>query len=58
MAELVRASRFELIETLAGHIAALLLDAYPAARVAVEVLKPGAVADAETVGVKIERSRA
>jgi dihydroneopterin aldolase len=58
VAEFVRASRFELIEALADGIAALLLDGYPAARVVVEVLKPGAVADAETVGVKIERSRA
>ncbi len=58
VAEFVRGSRFELIEALADGIAALLLEGYPAARVVVEVLKPGAVTDAETVGVKIERSRA
>jgi dihydroneopterin aldolase len=57
VAEFVRGSRFELIEALAAGIATLLLDGYPAARVLVEVLKPGAVADAETVGVRIERSR-
>ena len=56
-ADFVRGSRFELIEALAEGIATLLLDEYPATRAIVEVLKPGAVTEAETVGVKIERSR-
>ena len=58
VAEFVRGSRFELIEALAEGIATLLLDGYPATRAIVEVLKPGAVAEAQSVGVKIERSQA
>ncbi|NIP15262.1 MAG: dihydroneopterin aldolase [Pseudomonadales bacterium] len=57
VAEFVRASRYELIEALADGIASLLLDGYTATKVVVEVLKPGALADAQTVGVRIERSR-
>ena len=53
--ELVTAGRFQLIETMAERIAAALLEAYPVPRVVVEVRKPGALHDAETVGVRIER---
>ncbi|MDH3643535.1 MAG: dihydroneopterin aldolase [Gammaproteobacteria bacterium] len=53
--ELVAAGRFQLIETMAERIAAALLEAYPIPRVVVEVRKPGALRDAETVGVRIER---
>jgi dihydroneopterin aldolase len=55
--ELVSASRFQLIETMAEQIAMLLLAEYPVDSVAVEVRKPAALANAETVGVRIERSR-
>jgi dihydroneopterin aldolase len=54
--ELVGASRFHLIETMAERIASLLLETYPVAGVSVEVRKPAALSDAETVGVRIERS--
>lgn len=57
VAEFVRASRFLLIEALADGIATLLLERYQAVRVVVEVLKPQAITEAETVGVRIERSR-
>ena len=55
--ELVSASRFQLIESLAERIANLLLAEYPVSRVAVEVRKPAAVGQAETVGLRIERSK-
>jgi len=54
--ELVMASRFQLIETMAERIAELLLAEYPVRRVAVEVRKPTALSNAEAVGVRIERS--
>ncbi len=54
--ELVTASRFQLIETMAERIAALLLADYPIQRVAVEVRKPTALRNADAVGVRIERS--
>jgi dihydroneopterin aldolase len=55
--ELVSASRFQLIETMAERIAALLLEAYPVNAVSVEVRKPAALSTADTVGVRIERKR-
>jgi len=56
IAELVGNSRFQLIETMAEEIATVLLQAYPIDAVAVEVRKPAALANAETVGVRIQRS--
>jgi 7,8-dihydroneopterin aldolase/epimerase/oxygenase len=47
--------RFQLAETLAEHIAALLLREFPIQRVRVEVEKPQAIAAADSVGVSIER---
>lgn len=49
--------RFKLVETLAEHIAQLLLTEFPIHRVRVEVEKPDAVAAADSVGVTIERRR-
>lgn len=57
VAELVAASRFQLIETMAERIARLLLAEYPVSHVSVEVCKPDALQDAQTVGVRIERSQ-
>lgn len=54
--ELITASRFQLIETLAERVAQLLLDTYPVNTVVVEVRKPAALSDAESVGVRIERT--
>jgi 7,8-dihydroneopterin aldolase/epimerase/oxygenase len=50
--------RFQLVETLAERIAALLLDEFPTQRVRVEVEKPEAIEAADSVGVSIERRRA
>jgi dihydroneopterin aldolase len=47
----------ELIETLAERIAAMLLLEFATSRVLVQVDKPGAVPAAQTVGVRIVRSR-
>lgn len=52
------ASRFRLLEALAGSIAALVLDGFPLVRaVTVRVEKPGAVAEVRTVGVELRRGR-
>lgn len=47
----------ELIETVAERVAELLLSQFNTSKVQVTVSKPGAVADALTVGVTIVRSR-
>lgn len=53
----VEESRFQLIETLADHIARLVLAEYAIGRVRVTVHKPGAIRHSRDVGVVIERSR-
>lgn len=58
VSELTATGKFLLVETLAEHIAALLLDGFPAAHaVRVQVEKPDALPDAGAVGVRIERRR-
>lgn len=54
---LVQAEPVELIETLAERIAAMLLQEFATSQVQVQVDKPGAVPAAQTVGVRIVRSR-
>lgn len=52
------ASSFQLIESLAERLAALLLEEFAIARLRLRITKPGAVAEAQGgVGVSIERSR-
>ena len=53
----VEASQFFLIETLAERIAELVLLEFPVSRLTVSVQKPGALRHAESVGVRITRSR-
>ncbi len=55
--QVVGEGRFGLIEALAEVVAALLLGEFAVAWVKVVVEKPGAVANARTVGVSIERRR-
>ena len=50
-------SRFQLIETLAERIAAILLEEFSIPWVRVLVSKPGAIRGARDVGVVIERGR-
>ncbi|SHH94872.1 dihydroneopterin aldolase [Ferrimonas marina] len=56
--ELVEQTPHELVETVAEKVAALILERFAVPRVRVRVAKPGAVANARTVGVCIERSQA
>jgi dihydroneopterin aldolase len=57
VAALTREGKFHLAETLAEHIAALLLHEFPVHRVRVEVEKPEALPEADSVGVTVERRR-
>jgi len=53
--EFVGESDFQLVETLAEKIAAIVLDEFGVAWVKVQVNKPGAIRGARDVGVIIER---
>lgn len=55
---LVTAQPLELIETVAERVAAMLLAEFATTRVKVTVSKPGALPQAENVGVSIVRSKA
>lgn len=50
-------NRFLLIERVAEEVAERLLQQFPLAWVKITVTKPSALADAQSVGVTIERSR-
>ena len=49
-------SQYELIETLAENIAALILKEYPTQWVQIHLTKPGAIHNAKQISVCIERS--
>ena len=53
----VEASRYRLVEALAGEIARIVLEEFKVARVKVTVHKPGAIRHSRDVGVVIERAR-
>ena len=53
----VEESKFHLVETLAQHIAMLLLEEFGVARVSLSLSKPGAIRSSRDVGVTIERGR-
>ncbi|MDX1536921.1 dihydroneopterin aldolase [Arsukibacterium sp.] len=53
---LITAEPIELIETVAEKVAAMLLTEFATSKVEVTVSKPGAVAQAQTVGVHIVRT--
>ncbi|HHK5983467.1 dihydroneopterin aldolase [Neisseria sp. P0004.S004] len=48
---------FLLLETLAEHIAQLILNDFGAAKVRVRIVKPGILPDVAQVGIEIERVR-
>ena len=48
-------SRFQLLEALAEHLAAIVLAEFSIKRLRMTITKPGAVAEADGVGVVIER---
>ena len=56
--EFVGESSFQLVETLAEKIAALVLDEFDLPWIRVSVNKPGAIRGARDVGVRIVRSKA
>ena len=53
--EFVAESSFQLVETLAEQIAAIIRDEFAVAWVSVRVNKPGAIRGSKAVGVQIER---
>jgi dihydroneopterin aldolase len=53
----VEASQFHLVETLAEHIAMLILEEFGTERVGIVLSKPGAVRSSRDVGVALERDR-
>ena len=55
--EMVEGSRFQLVETLAEHVARLVLTEFAVEHIRVTVHKPGAIRHSRDVGVIIERSR-
>lgn len=57
LVDFVRGSEFQLIETLAEQCAALVLKEFGVRWLRLRVSKPGAVPDAEDVGVIIERGQ-
>jgi len=54
---LVEASKFHLVETLAEHVAMLVLEEVGVEWVSVSLSKPGAIRSSKDVGVKLERKR-
>ena len=53
----VEESSFHLVETLAEHIAMLILEEFGVSWVSIALSKPGAVRSSRDVGVKLERTR-
>jgi dihydroneopterin aldolase len=53
----VENSRFHLVETLAEHIAMLILEEFGVASVSLVLSKPGALRSSRDVGVILERNR-
>src|SRR5271156_7091876 len=53
----VEASSFHLVETLAEHIAMLILEDFGIAWVRISLSKPGAIRNSRDVGVVLERDR-
>jgi 7,8-dihydroneopterin aldolase/epimerase/oxygenase len=53
----VEGSSFHLVETLAEHVAMLVLEDFGAAWVSISLSKPGAIRSSRDVGVMLERNR-
>lgn len=56
MQEFVGASSFQLVETLAEKIAAIVLEEFDVPWIEVRVNKPGAIRGARDVGVRVRRT--
>ena len=57
MLAFVEESSFHLVETLAEHIAMLILEEFGVSWVSIALSKPGAIRSSRDVGVKLERTR-
>lgn len=55
--EIVATSSYGLVESLAEHVARVILDEFEVRRVQLKLSKPGAVRGARSVGVRIVRTR-
>ena len=53
----VEASQFHLVETLAEHIAMLILEEFNLSWVSIVLSKPGAIRNSRDVGVSLQRDR-
>jgi dihydroneopterin aldolase len=53
----IETSQFHLVETLAEHVAMLMLEEFGVQWVSVALSKPGAIRSSKDVGVKLERTR-
>jgi dihydroneopterin aldolase len=53
----IEASEFQLVETLAEHLAMLILEEFGVPWVRIHLSKPGAVRSSRDVGVEVERDR-
>jgi 7,8-dihydroneopterin aldolase/epimerase/oxygenase len=53
----IEASQFHLVETLAEHVAMLVLEEFQVQWVSVALSKPGAIRSSKDVGVRLERTR-
>jgi len=53
--DFVEASEFQLVETLAEKIAALILDEFDVSWLSLTLHKPGAIRGSRSVGIRIER---
>ena len=53
----IEASEFKLVETLAQHLAMMILEEFAVAWVRISLNKPGAIRNSRDVGVVIERTR-
>ena len=53
----VEESKFHLVETLAEHVAMLILEDFGIAWVRISLSKPGAIRNSRDVGVALERNR-
>jgi dihydroneopterin aldolase len=54
----VEASQFHLVETMAEHVAMLIIEQFGVQWVSVSLSKPGAIRSSKDVGVKLERGHA
>ena len=55
VSQFAQQNKFELIETMAERVAALIMQSFPVPWIKLTLHKPGALANAQSLGVQIER---